>query len=206
MRHKALLLIGPTGAGKTPLGEHLERAGFLGRACCHFDFGENLRRAARGDISGLTSGALSVIEEVLARGALLEEDTFFVAEEILVRFLAERHVRSNDLLILNGLPRHVGQAERLAEAVQVQAVIYLDCSAETVRERLAGNTGGDRTTRTDDEETLVKKKLADFVARTAPLVDYYQAHGARIYRVRVGPNSQAIDMAQALREASKDPS
>jgi hypothetical protein len=39
----ALLLLGPTGAGKTPLGDWLEAHGLWGRPCHHFDFGANLR-------------------------------------------------------------------------------------------------------------------------------------------------------------------
>ena len=40
------LLVGPTGLGKTPPGDELERRGFLGRRCVHLDFGANLRRIA----------------------------------------------------------------------------------------------------------------------------------------------------------------
>ena len=39
----AVLLLGPTGAGKSPLGDWLEARGLWGRPCHHFDFGANLR-------------------------------------------------------------------------------------------------------------------------------------------------------------------
>ena len=42
----ALLLLGPTGSGKTPLGDEIERRGLYGRRCLHFDFGASLRAAA----------------------------------------------------------------------------------------------------------------------------------------------------------------
>lgn len=202
-RHKALLLIGPTGSGKTPLGEYLEAKGFCGQTCCHFDFGENLRRASRGELTGLTSEALRVIADVLERGALLEDETFFVAREVLQGFLARPHPKTANLLVMNGLPRHVGQATQLEKSVEVQGVICLECSPGTVLERLAKNAGGDRSARIDDEHALVAKKLADFALRTAPLVAHYEALGARIYRIAVGPASQASDMAHALREASE---
>ena len=43
-RPSAILLLGPTGSGKTPLGELMERRGFGGRRCRHFDLGDRLRR------------------------------------------------------------------------------------------------------------------------------------------------------------------
>ncbi len=43
---KAILLLGPTGSGKTPLGQALEKKGLAGRRCVHFDFGANLREIA----------------------------------------------------------------------------------------------------------------------------------------------------------------
>ena len=47
-RPAALLLIGPTGSGKTPLGDLLDREGLWHRRCCHFDFGERMRRIVAG--------------------------------------------------------------------------------------------------------------------------------------------------------------
>ncbi len=44
-RPPALLLLGPTGLGKTPLGLLLEARGLAGHRCVHFDFGDNLRQA-----------------------------------------------------------------------------------------------------------------------------------------------------------------
>ena len=41
---KAVLLVGPTGCGKSPLGQLLERLGLKGMRCLHFDFGKRLRK------------------------------------------------------------------------------------------------------------------------------------------------------------------
>ncbi|MCX7427258.1 MAG: hypothetical protein NTW96_16720 [Planctomycetia bacterium] len=46
-RNDAMLLLGPTGSGKTPLGDLLERRGLGGRRCVHFDFGAHLRRIVK---------------------------------------------------------------------------------------------------------------------------------------------------------------
>ena len=49
-----ILLIGPTGSGKTPFGDYLEQHGIADRACLHFDFGSSLRSAAQGILPGFT--------------------------------------------------------------------------------------------------------------------------------------------------------
>jgi hypothetical protein len=43
MKNKAILPLGPTGSGKTPLGDYLEERGLFGRRCVHFDFGEKFK-------------------------------------------------------------------------------------------------------------------------------------------------------------------
>ena len=95
-RPEAILLLGPTGSGKTPLGEMLEARGLGGCACAHFDFGDRLRRIAAGqlEIDGLTPADRAFLVDVLERGALLEDKHFPIAEKILQAFIAEtRHGR-----------------------------------------------------------------------------------------------------------------
>lgn len=198
---EAILLIGPTGSGKTPLGECLARRGLWGRRCRHFDFGRRLRRVAdAGDPTGrLGPGQVRTIREVLARGALLERQTFDIARVLLESFLAEdADGPAPTWIVLNGLPRHVEQAHALRAVVAVSVVVHLACSAETVLERIAANVGGDRADRCDDDLPAVRKRLAVFETRTAPLVDYYDAEGARMIRVDVGPRTTAEDLWRRL--------
>jgi len=189
MSHQAILLIGPTGSGKSPLGQWLERHGLWGRRCHHFDFGAQLRAA-----SGFNPEEMRFLQQVLQQGALLEEDSFYLALRILDSFLQERRVQPSDLLIMNGLPRHIAQAEALADQLQFVAVLHLLCDAETVRERLRRNTGGDRVARQDDEPELLEKKLQIFAERTAPLVAYYRDRGVPVIRVEVAVQTQPAEM------------
>ncbi|MBM3858294.1 MAG: hypothetical protein FJ395_01440 [Verrucomicrobia bacterium] len=193
MRHQAILLIGPTGSGKSPLGRWLETHGLWGRRCHHFDFGMNLRAA-----SGLTPEETRFLQDVLKRGALLENDTFHIALKILNAFLAGHHVQPIDLLVMNGLPRHVGQAESLSGRLEFIAVVHLVCDAMTAWERLRKNTGGDRAAREDDTRELVEKKLRIFNERTAPLLAHYRACGAPVMEVEVGAETQPAEMAKSL--------
>ncbi len=183
----AILLVGPTGVGKTPLGELIAQKGLLGRICHHLDFGSELRRAVSGGEHSAPYGTdeLEFIHGVLERGLLLENEHFPLAEKIISLFLGRSGFLRNHLLILNGIPRHEGQARDLGRSVLVKAVVLLDCTAEDVLCRIESNVGGDRAERIDDNIGLIEKKLAIFRDRTAPLIDYYQKQGSMIYRVLV---------------------
>ncbi len=185
-RQPALLVVGPTGSGKTPLGALLDERGLNGTRCAHFDFGANLREAVRKGPGGLFgSDDIAFLSDVLRTGALLENEHFAIAERVLKSFLAERAVDEKTLVVLNGLPRHAGQAEALDGMIDVRAVVRLECSAEDVPARIRSNIGGDRGDRLDDDPTAVRKKLELYHARTAPLIDWYRLRGSRIETVNV---------------------
>jgi len=243
----AILLIGPTGSGKTPLGDRLAADGLAGRPCRHFDFGAQLRRIAAGDRppGEMTPEDVTFIRSVLATGALLEDEHFPVAERILRTFLAERPgapeergmdtvptgrqvlparpgagpapepestakmaVRrtgetpvprsGGDLIVLNGLPRHVGQAKDIERILHVLAVIELACPPEVVLARIRTNAGGDRGRRDDDGDDLIRRKLATYAARTAPLLAHYRRLAVPIYRLTVAAATTAEQLRADL--------
>lgn len=187
--HKsAILLLGPTGSGKTPLGEYLEDSGLWGKQCFHFDFGANLRNAAeRGKDADF-------IKEVLAGGLLLENEHFHIAEEILRSFMQKKNVGDEDLVVLNGLPRHVGQADDVDGIVRIEQVVHLRCSPQVVFERIAGNTGGDRDGREDDSVDKIRNKLEIFRKRTAPLLDHYRKKNAGIVEVEIQADTRPAEI------------
>jgi adenylate kinase family enzyme len=195
-RPQAILLLGPTGSGKTPLGEWLERHGPGGRHCHHFDFGANLRAVAAGAMAeGFTPDETRFIRDVLEKGALLENETFYLAAKILRAFCSRRQPQPDDLIILNGLPRHSGQAEAAEPLLDVVAVVSLECPAAVVRERIRLNAGGDRSMRADDHEALLEKKLAIFAERTRALLTHYRERGATVIEIEVGMQTQPAEMA-----------
>ena len=87
--HPAILILGPTASGKTPLGQFLENHGLWGRRCFHFDFGEQLRGAISGhtDTGALSSNDIQTIKKVLRTNALLENSQFHIAAALLRGFL-----------------------------------------------------------------------------------------------------------------------
>ncbi len=198
---EAILLIGPTSAGKTPLGDYMAQRGILGRKCRHFDFGRELRSVAGREepAPGFSREEYGFIRDILEKGRLLEDEHFHLAEKILRNFLAGSGWREPDLIVLNGLPRHVGQARDMERHVAVTHLLQLECSPEAVSARIDRNTGGDRLHRTDDAEDMIRKKLALYHDRTAPLVEYYGARGCMLISLCSDAGSHAEDLyAQAL--------
>ena len=199
-RHPALLLLGPTGSGKTPLGQMIEARGLLGMKCVHFDFGRSLREAvARHPPDEMLSAAeVEFLRGVLSSGALLEDEQFPLAERILRLFLACRGVDPRTCVVLNGLPRHAGQARAIDAILDIRLVVCLECSGETVLQRLASNVGGDRAGRPDDNLDQVQQRLEIFRQRTSPLVDHYRRQGVPIKSLPITPTTTAEDAWRML--------
>ncbi len=198
----AILLLGPTGSGKTPLGQLIESRGLRGRRCVHFDFGENLRQIAESpEQHVLSDDELLVVQESLRTGALLENEHFVIAAKILAAFLAERNVAEEVRVVLNGLPRHVGQAADVEALVTISAVLSLQCSPQIVRQRIATNAGGDRTQRVDDDLDAIARKLDIYSQRTAPLIEHYRNQGARIVTIDVQVKTTSEDAWDEIERA-----
>lgn len=204
-RLRGWLLLGPTGSGKTPLGRLLEERGIAGQSCFHFDFGEYLRRIADGQELGpvLSSEEKAVIRFSLKTGALLEDRDFPVALKILGLFACEKKPDRNGLVILNGLPRHLGQARMLEPFVIVEAVVILEAPPEVIRERIRRDPGGDRGGRQDDSLPEVERKFRVYEEKTLPLIDFYESRGAAVLRMPVGTDSTASDLYQFLEKTLK---
>ncbi len=197
VKRQAILILGPTGSGKTPLGEYLESSGLQGKRCAHFDFGANLRELAGGKscCELLTPEDVQVVSHLLRTGALLEMNQFHIARKILTWFMDGRGMTEEDWVILNGMPRHIGQAEGVADIVDVKKVVYLECESRVIVERIRLNAGGDRTGRVDDSESEIAAKLKLFQERTVPLLDHYHGKGIRIVRVRIKERTMPRDVA-----------
>ena len=113
-------------------------------------------------------------------------------------FLARNKAGKQDIVVLNGLPRHVDQAHDSEAIVRILLVLVLDCTADVVRERILRNSGGDRAERMDDSDQEVTKKLLLYRERTEPLIDYYARKQVPVLRINVTPESKSEDHVAAL--------
>lgn len=196
----AVLLLGPTGSGKSPLGDHFAQNGFLGKKAHHLDFGAELRSILLCNIPSpiYTAPEIAFVKGVLEQGLLLENRHFPLARKIIVSFLDRSGFSSNDVLVLNGIPRHAGQAKDISTIAAIRTLILLECSSDSVFFRLKGNVGGDRTGRSDDDGALVDAKLRLFHERTAPLVDHYRNAEAMIISVKISDTTTAEEVYQQI--------
>jgi len=198
-KHQAILLIGPTGSGKTPLGVMLAERGLAGRQCRHFDFGRHLRTVESGELAveSLTSPERAVISDSLRTGALLTDEQFPIASKLLVTFLREPDITPDDLVVLNGLPRHVGQARSLQSLLEVSLVVYLSCGADVIWARIATNVGGDRAGREDDNIESVRNRLGIFERNADSLIDFYRDK-VNVITMKIAADTSARQAWQSL--------
>lgn len=166
----------------------------------HFDFGEQLRGVTESGsgVEGLTKEDVHIIIQIVASNALLDNNQFYIAEALLRSFLAGHRLGEQDIVVLNGLPRHVDQAREIEALLRIEMVLVLECTEEVVRERILLNSGGDRAERTDDSDREVAKKLQLYHERSEPLIGYYSRKQVPIIRLGVTTKSKPEDHISAL--------
>jgi len=176
----------------------LEKEGLLERPCLHFDFGEALRTATIQQTGQLTRSERDVVEKSLRTGTLLDNEHFPIAKKLLISYLTKRNANEDTLVVLNGLPRHIGQAKAMEAIVEMQTLVSLECEPMIVWKRIRMNTGGDRDERADDTLGEVEQRFEVFIRRTAPLLNYYRELGVPILPLDVGIKTTAREMRLQL--------
>ncbi len=192
----ALLLLGPTGSGKSPLGNILEER--TGRP--HFDFGHELRVIAEGRATyGLSEGEREFVAGLLRAHALFPDDKFSIVKKIVESFL-NQHPQA-DGIILNGMPRHVGQAIAIEPMLRVTDVVVLSCSPDIAAARVEKRSKGlsnDHSGRPDDTPDAVRRKIEIFERETRPLIEHYRSQGARVTAIEIETDSDEAGIAATI--------
>lgn len=192
----AMLLVGPTGAGKSPLGEEVQRrSGWL-----HFDFGMFLRAIASGTNScGLDSRQIVFVRELVESNALFPDESFPLVQRILDSAIAGSSLDRG--LILNGLPRTVSQAVAMESIVKLRGLVFLDCPMAAVMarvERRARGLGADHAGRADDTKGQILRKLTLFEEQTRPMLEHYSNRGVPLRVLSVGAESSEVELADQI--------
>jgi adenylate kinase len=189
---KRLVLLGAPGSGKGTQAELITRQFNVPVAST----GTILRREMElGTLLGLE------VAEATKHGNL-------VPDKIIIE-LIEDYVRLHGAhgFVFDGFPRTMPQAEALEAILQrhrtpLDLAIWLDVSAETIRDRIShrlqcqscgfttseGAAGfaeravcpycdGPLVRRTDDDASVLEKRLSEFNTKTQPVADHYKATG-----------------------------
>jgi adenylate kinase family enzyme len=119
-------------------------------------------------------------------GTLIDNANFPIVKKIILWFLKEKKVDlDSDVLVMNGLPRHLGQAKGLDEVpIKILSIIYLQCSPQTAYLRKCASELGtgfeNRKNRNDADHKIFIKKLQSFETDTKPVLQFYQNRGVPI--------------------------
>ena len=183
-----MMLLGAPGAGKGTQAKRLVNR----KGLPQISTGDMLRAAVRNE----TPMGLEAKRYMDAGG--------LVPDEVVIGIVRDRLTESDCAkgFILDGFPRTVGQAEALDAFAKLQAVVNIVVPEEQVVARLSGRRtckacgaifhvvnsppsssgvcdqcGGDLYQRSDDNETSIRARLAEYREKTAPLESYYGDRG-----------------------------
>ena len=164
-RFKTVLLFGAPGAGKGTQGKVLGQIpGFYHCSCGdvfrNMDIHSDLGRA---------------FYDHSSRGELVPDELTvgMWAKAILARaFLGDFKPRA-DLLILDGIPRTLEQAQLMDEHIEVVRIIHLACDDREEMIRRLRRRALKENRHDDADESVIRKRWAVYEAETAPVLTHY---------------------------------
>jgi adenylate kinase len=163
--YRSILLLGPPGSGKGTLGKLLSSAGN------HFHL-------SSGDIfRGLSpeSPAGKLYHSYAGKGHLLPDDvTLGIWHHFVEGLIAtNRYFPHQQLLLLDGIPRTINQAELLEHYIQIMHIIVLETkNIDTLIKRMKRRALIER--RADDmDETVLQTRMRVYAEDTHKLLEHY---------------------------------
>ncbi len=164
-RHQTVLLFGPPGSGKGTQGRVIGSIpGFYHCSC-----GDVFRRIDPGSELG------SVFMEHSSRGELVPDDVTVKMWHAHIRAQhgTGAYKPKTDLLILDGIPRNVHQAEMLEAELHILRVLHLVCpDEEAMIDRLRRRAL--KENRLDDaKEDVIRHRWEVYREETAPVLSYF---------------------------------
>ncbi|RME93012.1 MAG: nucleoside monophosphate kinase [Verrucomicrobia bacterium] len=165
MKFQTILLFGAPGSGKGTQGKVLGALpGFFHCSC-----GEVFRSLKMDSPLG------RVFVEYSSRGELVpDEPTIELWRQFITNCRKSgQYDPANDMLVLDGIPRNLRQAELLQDSLDVRAVIYLTCAdPEKLVQRLQRRAL--KENRLDDANLdTIRRRLETYERESRPVLDFY---------------------------------
>lgn len=166
-RFKTVLMLGAPGSGKGTQGKILGRIpGYFHCAC-----GDVFRNL------DVHSELGKIFYEYSSRGELVPDDVTVRMwhQALQSRAATHEYKPKSDLLVLDGIPRTLEQAQMMDEHVEVYAVIHLVCEdEEAMIDRLRRRAV--KENRADDaDENVIRNRWKVYEAETKPVLKHYAA-------------------------------
>jgi adenylate kinase len=165
LKYRTILLFGAPGSGKGTQGKILGAIpGFVHCSC-----GEVFRNLSPETPLG------KVFVEYSSRGDLVPDiPTIELWQQYAHGLVASgRLVPTKDILVLDGIPRNVAQAQKLEDFLEVIAVFYL-CSANVDNLVLRLQRRALKDNRLDDANLeVIRNRLKNYELETKPVLNYY---------------------------------
>lgn len=167
-KYRTVLLLGAPGAGKGTQGKILGTIPGFHHCSC----GDVFRSI------DITSDLGKKFYEHSSRGELVPDDLTVAlwAQNIKARHIIGEYKPARQLLILDGIPRTVRQAELLKNHIEVLTVVHLSCEDENAMfERLRKRAL--KENRIDDaDEKVIRRRWSIYEKETRPILDFYPSH------------------------------
>lgn len=164
-RKPAIIILGAPGSGKGTQGKILGTIPRFFHCAC----GDVFR-----SLDTRTPLGMKFVE-YSSRGELVPDELTISLWKAQIDNLADTYIYKPDidLLVLDGIPRNVRQAELLSQHVEVQRVFHLSCpNREELARRMRKRALKDN--RIDDASDLViNQRIATYEAETKPILEYY---------------------------------
>jgi adenylate kinase len=163
----AILILGAPGSGKGTQGKILGTIPRFFHCACGDVFRSLDTRTALGQ----------KFVEYSSRGELVPDEITIGLWKAQIDNLADTHIYKPDIdvLILDGIPRNVRQAELLEQHVVVHQIFHLSCPnrdelARRMRKRAL------KENRLDDaSDKVINQRIATYEAETKPILEFYPA-------------------------------
>jgi adenylate kinase len=162
---RSVLIFGPPGAGKGTLGKFLSSAGNH----CHLSSGDIFRGLSPESPSG------KLFHEYAGKGLLLpDEATIEIWHNYAHGMIAtNRYFPFQQLLLLDGIPRTLKQAQLLEKHIKIEGIIVLDIpDTDILIKRLQRRAVFEK--RLDDmDPKILKTRMEIYLKDTKQILDHY---------------------------------
>src|SRR5207237_3125002 len=197
MKYKTFLLFGAPGSGKGTQGKTLGTIPRFFHCACGDVFRsiDTRTRVGRAFLEYSSKGQLVPDEVTVA----LWKEAIDAAVD------AHKFKPDIDVLVLDGIPRNIGQAEIMEKMIDVQKVFHLSCpDRETLFQRLKKRALKDN--RLDDaNEQVIQRRLNIYEKESKPVLGYYPKDCVTVIDATQPPAKVLFDILASVNGVKHEP-